>query len=203
MNILQSAKSYKKPEKESINTGHLFIISAPSGTGKTTLCKIILDRFPFLRFSVSFTTRKLRQGEKNGTDYYFITKDEFRRGIEKNQWAEWAQVHGNYYGTSALFLNNALQQGQNLLLDIDVQGASALLRSFPDAVTIFIKPPSIRALETRLKKRKTDSEEIIKKRLTAATQEMAQQNWYRHVVVNDDLQKAVEELIAVISLYIK
>ena len=184
--------------KKEIVTGRLFIISAPSGAGKTTLCKILLDRFPDLLYSVSFTTRTPRQGEKNGKDYNFITKEEFCRGIKKGMWAEWAEVHGNYYGTSAYFLKNAISEGKNVLIDMDVQGAAIMLRSYPDSVTIFIQPPSIDALQSRLKKRGADSEETIKKRMAAAEKEMAKKHLYRHVVMNDDLPKAVEELISII-----
>lgn len=184
--------------KKGIVTGRLFIISAPSGAGKTTLCKILLDRFPDLLYSVSFTTRTPRQGEKKGKDYNFITKEEFCRGIKKGMWAEWAEVHGNYYGTSAYFLKNAMSEGKNILIDMDVQGAAIMLRSYPDSVTIFIQPPSIDALQSRLKKRGADSEETIKKRMAAAEKEMAKKHLYRHVVMNDDLPKAVEELISII-----
>ena len=184
--------------KKGIVTGRLFIISAPSGAGKTTLCKILLDRLPDLLYSVSSTTRTPRQGEKNGKDYNFITKEEFCRGIKKGMWAEWAEVHDNYYGTSAYFLNNALSEGKNVLIDIDVQGAAIMLRSYPDSVTIFIQPPSIDALQSRLKKRGTDSEETIKKRMAAAEKEMAKKHLYSHVVMNNDLPKAVEELISII-----
>ena len=184
--------------KKGIVTGRLFIISAPSGAGKTTLCKILLDRLPDLLYSVSSTTRPPRQGEKNGRDYHFITKEEFCRGIKKGMWAEWAEVHDNYYGTSAYFLNNALSEGKNVLIDIDVQGAAIMLRSYPDSVTIFIQPPSIDALQSRLKKRGTDSEETIKKRMAAAEKEMAKKHLYSHVVMNNDLPKAVEELISII-----
>ena len=184
--------------KKEIVTGRLFIISAPSGAGKTTLCKILLDRFPDLLYSVSFTTRTPRQGEKNGKDYNFITKEEFCRGIKKGMWAEWAEVHGNYYGTSAYFLKNAISEGKNVLIDMDVQGAAIMLLSYPDSVTIFIQPPSIDALQSRLKKRGADSEETIKKRMAAAEKEMAKKHLYRHVVMNDDLPKAVEELISII-----
>ena len=197
MNTSKAGKTSDNTEKR-IVTGRLFIISAPSGAGKTTLCKILLDRFPDLLYSVSFTTRTPRQGEKNGKDYNFITKEEFCGGIKKGMWAEWAEVHGNYYGTSAYFLNNALSEGKNVLIDMDVQGAAIMLRSYPDSVTIFIQPPSIDALQSRLKKRGADSEEIIKKRMAAAEKEMAKKHLYRHVVMNDDLPKAVEELISII-----
>ena len=189
--------------KKIVNPGHLFIISAPSGAGKTTLCNILLDRFPELLYSVSFTTRQPREGEKDGEDYNFISKEEFSSGIKKGIWAEWAEVYGNYYGTSAYLLNNAISKGKNVLIDIDVQGASIILRSYPDSVTIFIQPPSIDVLKSRLKKRGTDSEETIKKRMAAAEQEIAKQHMYSHTVINDDLSKAAEELISIVSMCIR
>jgi len=185
--------------KKIVNSGHLFIISAPSGAGKTTLCKIILERFPDLLYSVSFTTRQPRAGEKDGKDYNFITKEEFCRGIKKKMWAEWAEVYGNYYGTSAYFLNNAIAKGKNVLIDIDVQGAATMLRLYPESVTIFIQPPSIDLLKSRLKKRGTDSEETIKKRMAAAEQEIAQQHLYSYTIINDDLAKAAEELTSIVG----
>ncbi len=197
----KATNSFKKT-KQNGTSGHLFIISAPSGAGKTTLCKILLKRFPCLLFSVSFTTRPPRPGERNGKDYNFITREEFCRGIKKGLWAEWAEVHGNYYGTSANFLNNAMAEGKNVILDIDVQGAATMLRSYPDAVTIFIQPPSMEVLQSRLKKRSSDSETVITKRLDAAVKEMAQKHLYSHIVVNDDLAKAVEELAAIIRQYV-
>ena len=189
--------------KKIVNPGHLFIISAPSGAGKTTLCNILLDRFPELLYSVSFTTRQPREGENDGEDYNFISKEEFRSGIKKGIWAEWAEVYGNYYGTSAYLLNNAISKGKNVLIDIDVQGASIILRSYPDSVTIFIQPPSIDVLKSRLKKRDTDSEKTIKKRLAAAEKEIAQQHMYTHTVINEDLSKAAEELISIVSMCIR
>ncbi len=197
----KATNSFKKTKQHG-TSGHLFIISAPSGAGKTTLCKILLERFPCLLFSVSFTTRPPRPGERNGKDYNFITREEFCRGIKKGLWAEWAEVHGNYYGTSANFLNNAMAEGKNVILDIDVQGAATMLRSYPDAVTIFIQPPSMEVLQSRLKKRSSDSETVITKRLDAAVKEMAQKHLYSHIVVNDDLAKAVEELAAIVRQYV-
>ena len=202
MNISKPVKISENTKKKIITSGHLFIISAPSGAGKTTLCKIVLDRFPDLLYSVSFTTRQPRQGETNGKDYNFITKEDFCSGIKKGMWAEWAEVHGNYYGTSAYFLKNTISEGKNLLIDIDVQGAAIMLRSYPDSVTIFIQPPSIDALRSRLKTRGTDSEETINNRMAAAEKEMEKKQLYHHTVMNDDLSKAVEELISIISRYI-
>ncbi|MBL0699379.1 MAG: guanylate kinase [Desulfosarcina sp.] len=201
MNTSNAVKVSENKKKRIITPGHLFIISAPSGAGKTTLCKIVLDRFPDLLYSISFTTRQPRQGEANGKDYNFITKEDFCSGIKKGMWAEWAEVHGNYYGTSEYLLKNTISEGKNLLIDIDVQGAAIMLRSYPDSVTIFIQPPSIDALRSRLKKRGTDSEKTINNRMAAAEKEMEKKHLYSHTIINDDLSKAVEELISIISLY--
>ncbi len=181
--------------------GVLFIISAPSGTGKTTLCRYVRDRFTDMAYSVSYTTRAPRPGERPEADYHFITRDEFERGIRNCQWAEWAKVHDNYYGTSATFLDRILGQGGNILLDIDVQGAQQILRRYPQAVTIFIMPPSPDELRIRLQKRAADSPETIAKRVKNAVQEMAMRYMYRHIIVNDRLEDAVEQLLSVIGRY--
>lgn len=181
--------------------GHLFILSAPSGTGKTTLRLALLERISDLRYSVSYTTRKPRKGEIDGGDYYFITRDEFEKGIAEDRWAEWASVHGNYYGTSAAFLENKLSVGQDVLLDIDVQGAAKLIRRYPDSITIFIMPPTIEVLKERLQSRASDSEAAIRLRLKNAEAEMAQKKMYRHVIINDRLSDAIAELTSLINQY--
>jgi len=179
----------------------IFIISAPSGAGKTTLCKAALAAFADMRYSVSFTTRAPRPGEENGRDYVFVTASEFEAGIRTGRWAEWAQVHGNYYGTSADVLAQSLACGCDILLDIDVQGARQICARFPESVTIFIMPPSLEVLRQRLVSRGTDRPEVIAMRLENAEQEMAQRDVYRHVVVNDDLETAIAELIHLIDSY--
>jgi len=183
--------------------GTLFIISAPSGAGKTTLCNIMRQRFPGLRYSISSTTRPPRTTETEGVDYFFITQTQFEEGITQGRWAEWAKVHDHYYGTRADVLNQALAAGHDLLLDIDVQGARQLMRRFPQAVTIFIRPPSLAALRQRLEQRASDSAAAIAKRLKNAQTEMAGQSFYRHVVVNDDLERAVEELATIIEDHVQ
>ena len=181
--------------------GRLFIISAPSGTGKTTLCSAVLNRFPDMLFSVSYTTRKPRNGEKSGIDYHFIKKKDFKDKIEDGKWAEWAEVHGNYYGTSAELLDKGLDSGRDILLDIDVQGTIQLLGRYPESITIFVMPPSIEELKRRLELRNTDSGEIIARRLENAKMEMAKKDLYLHVIINDQLPDAIEQLIAVIENY--
>jgi len=181
--------------------GHLFIISAPSGAGKSTLCREMLDHFPDLTYSVSHTTRRPRQGEQNGVDYHFIAKDEFERGISHQRWAEWAEVHGNYYGTATAFLDRGLSAGRDILLDIDVQGTRQILTRYPDAITIFILPPSLEVLKQRLEARGKDSPEVIAVRLENAKKEMVHRNLYRHVMVNDRLPDAIAELTSIIENY--
>lgn len=181
--------------------GNRFIISAPSGAGKTTLCGAIRHRFPDMRYSVSYTTRAPRAGEQNGIDYHFISQDEFKDRLARNLWAEWAEVHGNYYGTSAEFLEKTVADGKDILLDIDVQGARQILSRFPDSVAIFIMPPSMAALKDRLTGRGTDAEADIERRLKNAVQEMAQQNLYHHVIINDQLETAISEFTRLIDDY--
>jgi guanylate kinase len=182
-------------------TGVLFVISAPSGAGKTTLCRALLEHFPDIEYSISFTTRQPRKGEKNGLDYHFVDKGKFRAKLKKGCWAEWAEVHGHYYGTSADLLDRSRAAGDDVLLDIDVQGAIQILERYPDAVTIFIMPPSMTVLEERLRKRGTDSRTIIATRLRNAQAEIAQKDIYRHVIVNDNLQQAIAELIQIVNSY--
>ena len=181
--------------------GHLFIISAPSGAGKSTLCRAMLDHFPDLLYSISHTTRDPRKGEQNGVDYYFVPKDEFEKGITNGQWAEWAEVHGNYYGTSAKFLDKGLSAKRDILLDIDVQGTRQILERYPDGITIFISPPSLEVLKQRLEARGTDSPEVIAVRLANARKEMAQKSIYRHIVTNDRLPDATAEMVTIFESY--
>jgi guanylate kinase len=183
------------------NNGMLFVVSAPSGAGKTTLCRKALARYPDLRYSVSYTTRPPRKGEKNGTDYYFISTEEFESGIHDHRWAEWARVHGHYYGTSADFIDRARANGHDVLLDIDVQGARQMLNRYPECVTIFVMPPSLNILRQRLAARATDAPETIERRMQAAQTEIGQKDIYRHVIVNDVLADAVDALIELIGDY--
>lgn len=179
--------------------GSLFIISAPSGAGKTTLLREVRLRLPDIRFSVSFTTREPREGEENGKDYFFVSEDEFLRGIEENRFAEWARVHGNYYGTDRYMIDKWLSEGCNVLLDIDVQGARMIKCRYPFAVTVFILPPSWYELEKRLRLRGTDSEEVIKRRLKNAAREVVEALWYDYLVINDEVFRAVGEITAIIT----
>lgn len=191
----------KATSSVSRNPGHLFIISAPSGAGKSTLCRAMRDHFTDLLYSISYTTRSPRKGERNGVDYHFIPQDDFEKGISRHQWAEWAEVHGNYYGTSAEFLNNELSAGRDILLEIDVQGTLQILKRYPDGITIFILPPSLEILKQRLQTRGTDSPEVVALRLANAQKEMTQKDVYRHIVINDLLRDAIEELATIFEKY--
>jgi len=182
-------------------SGHLFVVSAPSGAGKTTLCTALMQRFPDIRYSVSATTRPARPGEIHGKDYFFLSQEAFEQKIRVDHWAEWARVHGHYYGTSARAIDTALAQGRDLLLDIDVQGTRQILKRYPDAVTIFIMPPSTDVLRRRLLKRNTDSAAVIDRRLAVAEAEMAQRAIYRHILVNDVLADAIEGLTRIVARY--
>ena len=197
----KKSKAKNKDPKFNRATGRLFILSAPSGAGKTTLRNTILNRFPEMIYSVSYTTRKPRPGEKNGKDYYFIKNEEFEKKIEKDQWAEWAKVHGNYYGTPAEFLDEGLALGFGILLEIDVQGSILILERYPESITIFIMPPSLKILKQRLGQRGADSKEAIKNRLLNAEKEIAQKNVYRHIIINDQLPEAIGELVMIIEQY--
>ncbi len=174
--------------------GKLYVVSAPSGAGKTTLIKNVLNRFKDLSYSVSHTTREPRENEQHGLDYFFITKKEFEEKIEQDLLLEWAKVHENYYGTSKDFITANLDKGKSMILDIDVQGAQQIIKSDMDMVTIFILPPSIEVLSQRLKNRGTDSQKVIDTRIKNAKTEIAKKNLYQYVVINDDLDHAKKEL---------
>lgn len=177
--------------------GKLFVVSAPSGAGKTTLVRQVLKQFETLSYSVSHTTRAPRKDEADGLDYFFISPAEFEEKIARGLWLEWAKVHDNYYGTSRAFVEDSLQKRKSLLLDIDVQGALQIMASGLNPVSIFIMPPSFEVLSQRLLNRGTDSKEVIEKRLINAKAEMAQKDRYQYVVVNDDLDTALKDLCSI------
>ncbi|ADH84991.1 guanylate kinase [Desulfurivibrio alkaliphilus] len=183
-----------------MNKGCLLVVSAPSGAGKTTLLKRILADTPGIGFSVSHTTRAPRAGEENGVDYHFIDRQEFTRRREADDFLEWAEVHGNFYGTSREAVQQALIRGEDILLDIDVQGARQLKeQTGVEAVFLFIAPPSARVLAQRLHGRGTDSREVIELRLENARREMQEADWYDYLVVNDELSEAEGLLRAIIT----
>ncbi len=178
--------------------GILFIISAPSGTGKTTLSKELIDFFPQLRQSVSFTTRPMRAGEVNGRDYHFVSRETFDVMVAAGDFAEWAEVHGNRYGTALETLENARRGGFDLLLDIDCQGAAQIRKSYNRGVFIFILPPSFEELQKRLEGRKTDSPDVIGRRILNARTEVREAVWYDYIVVNEDLSVASANLKSIL-----
>lgn len=175
------------------------MISAPSGCGKTTVCDELLSRNDKMCVSVSATTRSRRGEEKEGVDYFFYQTDYFEEQIEKEHFLEWAKVFDNYYGTPKGPLFESVDQGLDCLLNIDVQGAEQVRRSLPDGIFIFLMPPSMQTLEERLRKRGTDSEEIIAKRLKEAEREMDSAEKYDYIVINDDLDSAVKTIESIIT----
>ncbi len=177
--------------------GIALVLSAPSGTGKTTLIKRLLAEFPHFGYSVSCTTRQPRQGEEHGKDYFFLSREEFERRRAEQAFAEWAEVHGNFYGTPLAPVKEMLHQGQDVLFDIDVQGAAQLRLTLEEAAFVFILPPSMAELERRLRGRGRDDEATIQRRLTNARQEMLEARWYDALVVNDALDAAYDALRAV------
>lgn len=183
--------------------GRIYIFSAPSGAGKTTLCAAVRRHFPDMSYSISYTTRSPRKGEEEGVDYFFLTADEFKKGIQTNRWAEWAEVHGNYYGTSAAVIEAHIACGGDLLLDIDVQGTRQILKKHPRCITIFIMPPTLETLRERLEFRGTETRDLIEKRIANAKAEMDLKYLYRHRIINDELSTAVAEVIAIIEGYRK
>lgn len=178
--------------------GFLIIISAPSGAGKTTIVKKILEDMPWLKYSVSYTTRKPREGEINGVHYNFVSVEEFKKMIAENKLLEWEEVHGNYYGTSKEFVENCIKQGHVVLLDLDVKGALNVKSKMPDTVLIFIMPPNIEELKKRLQKRGTENENELEMRLKTAGWEIEKSKHYDYIVVNDDLNKAIRDVECII-----
>lgn len=182
----------------SVALGHLFIVSAPSGVGKSTIVRAVLARDPRLRFSVSCTTRAPRPGESPGVDYHFLSQDDFEKAIREGRFLEWAIVYGNYYGTDRRKVEAWLDEGLDVLLEIDVQGARKVRATDLAATTLFILPPSMDALEMRLRRRGTETEDVIRRRLEAACEEIREAPWYDYVIVNDVLEDAVADVAAVI-----
>lgn len=177
--------------------GQLLVIAAPSGAGKTTLVRALMQRRPTLRFSISYTTRRMRETEQHGRDYFFVDKPEFQRMIAAGEFLEHAQVFDNYYGTSRSQVETLLAAGDNVLLEIDWQGARQILAAMPECRSIFILPPSRAALEARLRGRATDSEAVIARRLRDSIADMSHWNEFDYVVVNDDFERATADLLAI------
>lgn len=181
--------------------GTIFVVSAPSGAGKTTLLRHVCETVPHMVYSISATTRAPRNNEVNGRDYFFLTEEQFIRKIERNELAEWQQVHGYYYGTPKAFVEETIAKGDHVVMDLDVHGKTVFERVFPDSVSIFISPPSRDELQRRLCARNTESEEALAVRLANAEKEMAYartQGNYTYEIVNDDLERARREIVHIV-----
>lgn len=179
--------------------GHLYIVAAPSGAGKTTLVRLLLENDTGIRVSVSCTTRKPRPGEKDGREYHFVDVPNFIERVSQGEFLEWAEVHGNYYGTSKNWIEAEMTAGRDVLLEIDWQGAQQVRKAFPEAIGVFILPPSLDTLKERLSGRGTDSAETIARRIAAARDEMRHVDEFDYVIINDDLQQALGNLLSVVS----
>jgi guanylate kinase len=178
--------------------GSLVIVSGPSGAGKSALVSKALKALPRLNFSVSYTTRAPRGNEKNGVEYFFTDRSSFQQLIDRGDLLEWAEVHGNFYGTSRTFVDNLLEKGEDVILDIDVQGAHVIREDRSDAVAVFVLPPSYQVLRDRLRNRRLDDEQVIEKRLLIACNEISRYDEYDYVIVNENLDLAAKELESII-----
>ena len=179
--------------------GKLYVIAAPSGAGKTTLVRALMQRRPALRFSISYTTRRQRPNERDGHDYYFVDKARFERMVDDREFLEHARVFDNYYGTSRRQVEQLLDEGEDVLLEIDWQGAQQIRSALPECRSIFVLPPSREALEQRLRNRGTDSDEVIARRLRDSLADLSHWNEFDYIVVNDDFARATEDLEAIVA----
>ncbi|MGB7502427.1 MAG: guanylate kinase [Azonexus sp.] len=179
-------------------SGKLYVVAAPSGAGKTTLVRLLLDSEPDVHLSISYTTRSPRPGELDGREYHFVDVATFRVMLARGDFLEWAEVHGNFYGTSRKWIADQLAAGHDVLLEIDWQGAQQVRGAFPDAIGVFILPPSMEELTRRLTGRGTDSADVIERRLAAAQAEMRHVGEFDYVIINDSLEQALDDLRAVV-----
>lgn len=184
--------------QKTLMAGNLYVVAAPSGAGKTTLVRLLLEYEPEVRLSISTTTRAPRPGEEEGREYHFVDTATFRAMIDRHDFLEWAEVHGNFYGTSQKWITECLAAGADVLLEIDWQGAQQVRAQFPQAIGVFILPPSMEELARRLNERGTDSNEVVARRLAAAQAEMRHVGEFDYVIINDRLEQALEELRAVV-----
>ncbi|HAL56671.1 MAG TPA: guanylate kinase [Bacteroidetes bacterium] len=183
-----------------MSRGKLIVVSAPSGGGKTSIVKAVMERYPSLLFSVSATTRAMRAGEVNGREYFFLTMKEFESRIRANDLVEWEEIYGDYYGTLKSEVDRALAAGRTMLFDIDVKGGLSIKRGYPDdTVLIFIKPPSFEVLKERLSNRKTEDDATLRRRLARVQMEVEKGSLFEHQVVNDELQRAIAEVENIIA----
>jgi len=178
----------------------LFVISGSSGVGKNTVINQVLAKNPDIAFSISFTTREKRDGETEGVNYFYVSKEEFNDGVSNDEFLEWAEFSGNFYGTKRAFVNKCLNAGRNLILEIDTQGAMQVKAKMPEAVLIFIAPPSYEDLELRLRNRNTETEEAIAKRLDFVKLEMKNAEYFDYKVVNDKIEDAVNDIEKIIKI---
>jgi len=185
-------------EQKRKEKGLVFVISAPSGTGKTTLVRGIMEQLPDLYFSVSYTTRSPRANEREGEDYYFVSPSIFQKMVERGEFLEWAEVLGNRYGTALASVSQWASKGIDLILDIDTQGAKKVKENVDQTILIYILPPSLEALRERLVKRGLDSLEMIQLRLASARKDMKEAHWYHYLIVNERIEDAIEKLKAII-----
>jgi guanylate kinase len=190
--------AYGTRNKERGMPGTLFIVTAPSGAGKTTLVRGLLQRDARVQLSISYTTRDPRPGEENGREYHFVDVPTFRALRDRGEFLEWAEVHGNYYATSKVWLKEQISAGRDTLLEIDWQGAQQVRKHFPDAVGVFILPPSMEELESRLRGRGTDSDDVISRRLLGARGEMRHVAEFDYVIINNEIDAALDDLVAVV-----
>lgn len=178
--------------------GLILILSAPSGAGKTSLCRELFKTFPDMKESVSYTTRAPRVGEVDGEAYHFVTEETFERMVAEDAFAEWAEVHGNRYGTALHTLEDARRNGVNLVLDIDCQGALKLKEQFDGGIYVFIMPPSMEELRRRLEHRSSDAQDVIERRIDKAADEIREARWYDYIIFNDNFAVASQELAAIV-----
>lgn len=183
--------------------GGLIAVSGPSGSGKTTIARTLLRDIPSLRFSVSATTRPRREGEREGVDYHYLGREEFRRRVAAGEFVEWEEVYGNLYGTLRVEVDGALTRGQHLLFDVDVKGALSIKARYPAALLIFIRPPSRETLEARLRARSTEDEATILRRMARTDMELELGARFDHQVVNDVLERAVAETKEIVGHYLQ
>lgn len=184
-----------------MSRGNLFVVSGPSGVGKGTIISRIMNDLPNLWKSISGTTRSPRAGEADGREYFFLTQEDFKKGIEKDEFLEWAEYSGNYYGTPKDSVEEHLSAGENVILEIEVQGALQVKQSMPDSILVFIKPPSMEVLEKRLRGRGSEDEETIQRRLNTAELELEKEKEYNCTFVNDDLDEVVDQIEDFIGNY--
>lgn len=175
-----------------------FIVSAPSGTGKTSICKEVIKDLPEISYSVSYTTRKPRPGEEESKDYFFVSPEKFQEMIEKDLFVEWTEIYGNCYGTSKAMVKKLIDEGKDILFDVDIKGAKKILELYPESITIFILPPSLEELRERLNKRGADEPASISSRLKLAEKEIKDAEFYQYQVVNDSFEDAVQKIKEII-----